>query len=36
MRMRDVAADETSRVKGHDYVMLFADAEMRRPTSRDS
>jgi transposase len=28
--VRDVAADETSRAKGHDYVTLFADAEMRK------
>jgi hypothetical protein len=29
-KVRDVAADETSRAKGDDYVTLFADAELRK------
>jgi transposase len=29
-KVRDVAVDETSRARGHNYVTIFADAEMRR------
>jgi transposase len=29
-QVRDLAIDETSRAKGHDYVTLFADAEKRK------